>query len=101
MRAVWEETGVTSVLQIRPTKRRDGGHMANKRAARKPPSRLLDHAMRQGDEVAPLPSAIGGAGTNPGRTGTPGRKGRSHIWGRAHNLNFRQTRAKEDLRSTG
>jgi hypothetical protein len=57
--------------------------------------------MRQGDEVAPLPSAIGGAGANPGRTGTPGRKGRSHIWGRAHNLNFRQTRAKEDLRSTG
>jgi hypothetical protein len=38
--ALWEETGVTCFLQVRPTKRRDGSHIAIKKAARKPPACL-------------------------------------------------------------
>ena len=40
---LWEETGVSRFLQVRPTKRRDGGHIANKKGRTpKPPSGLLD-----------------------------------------------------------
>jgi hypothetical protein len=40
---LWEETGVNGFLQVRPTKRRDGGHIANKKGRTpKPPSGLLD-----------------------------------------------------------